>query len=122
MPIFWGISEMFLLNRWTISRFKRHLALFCEFRNALQQSETAVPAQKRIIVALGPDLLCFFKAVHGVLETNQQTVGQVSGPHLRLGAALVQDAQIVGALIRAGQLLKTFFGFLVVIRHGPREL
>src|SRR5215471_7853722 len=115
MPIFWGISEMFLLNRWTISRFKRHLALSCEFRNALQQSETAVPAQQRIIVTLGPDLLCFFKAVHRVLETYQQTVGHVPGAHLRLGAALVQDAQIVVTLIRARQLFKTFFGFFVMV-------
>src|SRR6476661_8558939 len=40
-----------------------------QLRKALHQAQAAVPAQQRVIVALGTDFLRLFKAAHGILKT-----------------------------------------------------
>ena len=58
-------------NGRSVSGVKR-IRLPDQFRKSLHQAQAAVPAQERVIIALGTDLLRLFKTPHGILKTSHQ--------------------------------------------------
>src|SRR5260370_41645525 len=46
----------------------------------------------------------------------------MASPHLGFGASLVENAQIIGALVRAGESFKTILRFLATVGRGSGEL
>src|SRR6267143_5450299 len=73
---------------------------------ALQQSYTAVPAKNAIVIAGGADFLRFGEAAHGFFDERQKNVRGIADNELRLGAALVEQAGVVEALVGIAQTLK----------------
>src|SRR5438477_11106370 len=54
----------------------KRLRITHQVRDALHESQAAVPAQQGIIVSLWTDLLRLFKTAHGIFKAGQQRMPQ----------------------------------------------
>jgi hypothetical protein len=81
----------------------------------LDQPCAAVPAQNRIVIPAGANLLRLFVAAHGFFQQDQQGVRRAPGAQLSLGATLMQKTRIVEALVLIGELLESVICIRVAI-------
>src|SRR5437899_7851404 len=62
---------------------------------ALQNSDTAIPAQDRVVISMRPDRFGFFKVGERVFEQRRDGVRQASGFELGLRLALVKNSGVI---------------------------
>jgi len=78
-------------------------AIKMKIRAAFQEADAAVPAENAVVIAGGADFLRFGEAAHGFFDEWQKNVRGIADYELRLGAALVQQAGVVEALVGIAQ-------------------
>src|SRR5882724_1622164 len=81
-------------------------AIKMKIRAAFQEPDATVPAENAVIIAGGADFLRFGEAAHGFFDERQKNVRGIADNELRLGAALVEQAGVVEALVGIAQTLK----------------
>src|ERR1051325_10667462 len=61
--------------------------------DTLHQTQAAIPAKQRVIIALRADFFRLFIVVEGVFKACAQGMGMMSGAKLGFGASLLHDPQ-----------------------------
>src|SRR5437667_4768313 len=77
---------------------------------ARDDARTGVPAQQRVVIAPGANLLGFFKPQHGLAEQFERVEAGAGSAviQLSLGLALANDASVVGSLVFVAQAGEQF--------------
>ena len=88
----------------------------------LEQTDAAVPAKDRVVVAGGADFFGFAETLESAFEEWQKRVGRLAGAELGLGAAFVENPGVVETFVGVGELQENFFGFAVAVGNAANEL
>src|SRR5713101_8892 len=84
----------------------RRAAVKIKIGATFQEPDATVPAENAVVIANGADFLRFREAAHGFFDKRQKDVRGVADQELGLGAALVEQAGVVEALVGVAQTLK----------------
>src|SRR3982075_539231 len=84
----------------------RRAAVKMKIRAAFQEPDATVPAENTVVVACGADFFRFGETAHGFFDERQENVRGVADQELGLGAALVEQAGVIEALVGIAQTLK----------------
>lgn len=93
-----------------------------KFGAGLEEADAAVPAEDAIVIASGTDFFGFGEAAHGFFDERKKNVGGTAGMELGFGAALVEKAGVVIALIGIAERREDGLGFGVAVGGGAGEL
>src|SRR6266478_8216096 len=89
---------------------------------AFEEADAAVPAEDAVVVAGGANFLGFGEAAQGFFDERKKNVRGVPGAKLGFGAALVEEAGVVVALVGVAQTLKNGEHFRIAVAGGAGEL
>src|SRR6266498_2959109 len=88
----------------------------------LQQSHTPIPAQNRFIVIWRPDLFSSLEIFHCLFKNWQHGVRWTAGAKLCLRFSLLENAEVIAALIFTCQSTKHALSFGIAIRDLTSKL
>ena len=84
----------------------RRAAIKMKIGAAFEEPDATVPAENAVVIAGGTDFFRFGKAAHGFFDKRQKDVRGIADEELGLGAALIEQAGVVEALVGITQTLK----------------
>jgi hypothetical protein len=93
-----------------------------KFGAGLKEADAAVPAEDAVVVAGGADFFGFGEAAEGFFDEREEDVGGAAGVELGFGAAFLQKAGVVVALVGIAERLEDGVGFGVAVGGGAGEL
>jgi hypothetical protein len=93
-----------------------------EFGAGFEEADAAVPAEDAVVVAGGADFFGFGEMVEGFLDERKKDVGGAAGVKLSFGAAFLEKAGIVVALVGIAEGLEDGMDFTVAVGGGSGEL
>ena len=88
----------------------------------LEEANAIVPAEEGVVVVGGADFFGFGVAGEGAFEKRQKSDGRLADAELGFGAAFVEQAAIVVALVGISEALKNFLGFAVAVGGDAEKL
>ena len=93
-----------------------------EFGVRLEEANAAVPAEDAVVVAGGADFFGFGKMVEGFFDERKKDMGGAARVKLSFGAAFLEKAGIVVALVGIVEGLEDGVDFAVAVSGGAGEL
>lgn len=93
-----------------------------EFGAGFQEADAAVPAEDAVVIAGRTDFFGFGEAAQGFFDEGKKNVGGAAGMELGFGAALVQKARVVVALVGIAEGDEDGLDFGVAVGGSPGEL
>src|SRR5882672_5178607 len=84
----------------------RRTAVKIKIGATFQEPDATVPAENAVVIADGADFFRFGKTAHGFFDKRQKDMRGIADQELGLGAALVEQAGVVEALVGIAQTLK----------------
>src|SRR5882762_7047335 len=84
----------------------RRPAIKMKIGTAFQEPDATVPAENTVVIAGGTDFFRFGKTAHGFFDKRQKDVRGIADEKLGLGAALIEQAGVIEALVGVAQTLK----------------
>jgi hypothetical protein len=93
-----------------------------KFGAGFQEADAAIPAEDAVVIAGGADFFGFGEMVEGFFDKREKDVGGAAGVELGFGAAFLEKAGIVVALVGIVEGLEDGIDFAVAIGGGAGEL
>jgi hypothetical protein len=93
-----------------------------EFGAGLEKTDAAVPAEDAVVIAGGTDFFGFGETAQRFFDERKENVSGTAGVELRFGAALVEKASVIVALVGIAERLKDGLDFGVTVAGGAGEL
>lgn len=93
-----------------------------KFGMGFEEADAAVPAEDAVVIAGGADFFGFGETTEGFFDERKENVGGAAGVELGFGAALLQKASVVVALVGIAEGLEDGVGFGVAVGGGAGEL
>ena len=88
----------------------------------MEEADAVVPAEEGVVVGGGTDFFRFGVAGEGAFEEREQRVGRLADAELGFGAAFIEQAAIIVALVGVGEALKNIFGFVMAVGGNAEKL
>lgn len=93
-----------------------------KFGAGFEEADAAVPAEDAVVIASGADFFRFGEARHGLLDERQENVRRTAGMELGFGAAFVEKARVIVALVGIAEGLEEGLDFGVTVGGCAGEL
>jgi hypothetical protein len=93
-----------------------------KFGAGLEEADAAVPAEDTVVISGGADFFGFGEAAQGLFNERKKNVRGTAGVKLGFGAAFVEKAGVIVALVRIAERLKDGLDFGVAVGGKAGEL
>lgn len=93
-----------------------------EFGTGLEEADAAVPAEDAVVIAGGADFFGFGEATEGFFDEGKKDVGGATRMQLSFGAAFVEKAGVIVALVGIAERGEDGLDFGVAVGGGAGEL
>jgi hypothetical protein len=93
-----------------------------KFGTGLEEADAAIPAEDAVVIASGAEFFGFGEAAQSLFNEGKKNVRGTSRVKLGFGAAFVEKAGVVAALVRIAERLKDGLDFRIAVGGEAGEL